>query len=46
MDQDLLLYLKFFVLFTCVAFWVRLGFQWVMRHHRLRRERERGDHGF
>lgn len=40
LGQDLLLFLKFFVLFTCIVFWVRLGFQWLMRHHRLRRERD------
>ena len=40
LGQDLLLFLKFFVLFTCIVFWARLGFQWLMRHHRLRRERD------
>lgn len=39
LSQDFLLILKFFVLFTCIAFWIRLGYQWLMRHHRLRRER-------
>lgn len=35
LDQDLLMLLKFFILFTCIFFWLRLGYKAIMRHHRL-----------
>ena len=43
LSQDILLYMKFFVFFTCVAFWIRLGYRWLMHYHRLRRERFDGN---
>lgn len=43
LSQDVLLFLKFFVLFTCFVFWLRLGYQWLMRNHRLYHDRDRRD---
>ena len=34
LDPDLLLYLKFFVVFTCVFFWIRLAYRWAFRQYR------------
>ena len=35
LDDDFLLVLKFFVLFTCFFFWIRLGVRALMRQHNL-----------
>jgi hypothetical protein len=33
LDRDLLLLIKFFVVLTCVFFWVRLIYLGIKRHH-------------
>jgi hypothetical protein len=35
LDPDLLIFVKFFVVFTCVCFWVRVGMDLLFRHHRV-----------
>lgn len=36
LHPDFLLFLKFFVVVTCIFFWIRLGVRWMMRgyYHR------------
>ena len=43
LDAELLLFLKFFVVFTCFFFWVRLGVKALMRNHRIDAHRHRDD---
>ncbi len=37
LDPDLLMWLKFFVVFTCIFFWINLGYNILMRKDRMRR---------
>jgi hypothetical protein len=37
LNPDLLIWTKFFVVFTCIFFWINLGYKVMMRHHRVRR---------
>jgi len=37
LDPEILIFLKFFVVLTCIVFWLRLGIQWMMRNHRVHR---------
>ena len=32
-DPELLLFLKFFIVFTCIFFWVRLAYRWLFRSY-------------
>jgi hypothetical protein len=41
-DPDILLFLKFFVVVTCVFFWIRLGYLWLFRQYL--RPRHRHEH--
>jgi hypothetical protein len=33
------MFLKFFVVMTCVFFWIRLGYRWLFMHYRGRGRR-------
>ena len=35
LDPEFLIFLKFFVVVTCIVFWLRLGMRWLMRNHRI-----------
>ena len=40
LDPDLLMFLKFFIVFTCIFFWIKLGWDALFggyRHHHHRR---------
>jgi len=37
LDREMLIFLKFFVVITCIVFWLRLGFNWLMRNQRVHR---------
>ena len=41
LDADLLIFVKFFVVLTCVFFWIKLAYDSLMRqyHHRRRHHR-------
>jgi len=34
LDPDFLMFLKFFVVLTCVVFWIRLAYHWLFRQYR------------
>ena len=36
LEPDFLMFIKFFVVLTCVVFWIRLGVIWAWRQHRMR----------
>lgn len=38
-DPDLLMFLKFFIVFTCIFFWIKLGYDAAFRHYRGRGHR-------
>ncbi len=38
-DPELLMYLKIFIVFTCIFFWIKLAYDVLMRRHRLREHR-------
>ena len=35
LDRNVLMFLKFFVVLTCVFFWIRLAYLAIMRRHRI-----------
>ncbi|MCE9615598.1 MAG: hypothetical protein K8T26_15115 [Lentisphaerae bacterium] len=36
LDPDLMMFLKFFILFTCLFFWIKLGYDAAFRSYRSR----------
>ena len=43
LDPDILLFLKFFVVFTCFFFWIRMAYTWMFRrYHRIDRYHKGG----
>lgn len=43
LDPFLLFFLKFFVVITCMVFWLRLAVRGLMRYHRIHHPKERED---
>ena len=41
LDSDVLMFIKFFVVFTCIFFWIKLGYDVLMRHHHIHRRHHR-----
>ncbi len=39
-DRDLLMFLKIFVVLTCMFFWIRLVYLAIMRHNRIDRRED------
>ena len=35
LNPEFLMFIKFFIAFTCAFFWIRLGVRWLMGKHRV-----------